>query len=159
MKQDEQPISTRQIAEALAVVNRHAKAAPDPRQLYTLKQKTIQKLFEQKKAKKIGLHYSNHPKYSQQHSTLLIQVDDYYFHVPPKRDDFKQYKHLGALDESYRNPKPQLNLRKAKQTLHSYLGWKPQNRENRYSAYQQAATTSLLGRGRRNPASRSYFDR
>ncbi|SET92761.1 YkyB-like protein [Salinibacillus kushneri] len=157
MKQDDQPITTRQIAEALAVVNRHAKAAPDPRQLYTLKQKAIQKLFAENKAKKIGLHYSNHPKFSQQHSTLLIQVDNYYFHIPPKRDDFKQYKHLGALDESYRNPKPNLNLRKAKKILYSYLGWKPEPAKHRYPAYQQKAST-WLGNGRRK-TSRSYFDR
>ncbi|WP_102027518.1 YkyB family protein [Salirhabdus sp. Marseille-P4669] len=124
----------KQIAEALSVVNRHAKAAPDPRHLYSIKQKAIHKLLKDKHAKKIGLHFSNHPKRSQQHSTLLIQVDEYYFHLPPNKEDLKELKHLGSLDDSYRNPKPQLNLRRAKQILYQYLGYKPEE-ENRGYAY------------------------
>lgn len=30
----------------------------------------------------MGLHFSDHPKLSNQHSTLLVKVDDYYFHIP-----------------------------------------------------------------------------
>ncbi|MRG85581.1 YkyB family protein [Salinibacillus xinjiangensis] len=156
-KDDYQQYSTKQIAEAISVVNRHAKAAPDPRHLYSIKQKAIQRLFSEKKAKKIGLHYSNHPKFSQQHSTLLIKVDDYYFHLPPKREDFKQLKHLGSLDDSYRNPKPQLNLKNAKTILYNYIGWKPkENKKSRSYSYNRPISSWVAG-GKRKTW--SYFDR
>src|SRR5699024_941504 len=64
----------RKIAQALYTINRHAKAAPKPQHLYTIKKEAIEKLLKEKKAKKIGLHFSNNPKYSNQHSTLLIKV-------------------------------------------------------------------------------------
>lgn len=117
-------VSTKEIAQALFIVNRHAKTAPDPRHLYTLKKKTIQQLLNRKQAKKIGLHYSNHPKHSQQHSTLLVQVAEYYFHIPPHKEDFKELEHLGNLDQTFRNPKPNLSLSKAKKILYYYLDWK-----------------------------------
>ncbi|MCP8616027.1 YkyB family protein [Salirhabdus salicampi] len=124
--------SPQQIAEALSVVNRHAKAAPDPRHLYDLKKNAIQKLLEEHKAEKVGLHYSNHPKFSQQHSTLLIQVGDYSFHIPPSKEDMKSVQHLGHIDGSYRNPKPQLSLKRAKLVLYDYLGWeKPLRKHQR----------------------------
>ena len=132
----------KQIAEALSVVNRHAKAAPDPRHLYTLKKKAIQKLLKESHAKKIGLHFSNHPKRSQQHSTLLIKIDDYYFHLPPTREDLKMLKHLGSLDDSYRNPKPQMNLRNAKHILYNYLGYKPKIEQKKVSPYSRYSTTT-----------------
>ncbi|WP_242705672.1 YkyB family protein [Pontibacillus sp. ALD_SL1] len=123
MKNDVKHSSTKEIAEAIYVVNRHAKTAPDPRHLYTLKKKAIQQLIAQKHAKKIGLHYSDHPKYSHQHSTLLVQVANYYFHIPPRKEDFQALKHLGNIDQSYRNPKPSLSLSKAKKVLYRYLNW------------------------------------
>lgn len=123
MKNEVKHSSTQEIAEALYVVNRHAKTAPDPRHLYTLKKKAIQQLITQKQAKKIGLHYSDHPKYSHQHSTLLVQVANYYFHIPPRKEDFQALKHLGNIDQSYRNPKPSLSLTRAKKVLYRYLNW------------------------------------
>jgi hypothetical protein len=140
MEQGEQTHTThtiKEVAEALSVVNRHAKAAPDPRHLYTLKKKAIAKLLKEKQAKKIGLHFSNHPKRSQQHSTLLIQVDEYFFHLPPNREDLKELTHLGTLDDNYRNPKPKLNLRMAKQILYDYIGFKPQ--EEKKNPYEERA--------------------
>ncbi|WP_347860725.1 YkyB family protein [Salimicrobium sp. PL1-032A] len=118
----EKPNRLLEIAESLFIVNRHAKTAPDPRQLYELKKQTVSKLLKEKKAKKIGLHYSNHPRLSQQHSNLLIEVSGYYFHVPAEKRDFNELEHLGEVDTSYRNPKPQRSLSKSKRTLHNYLG-------------------------------------
>ncbi len=45
------------IGQALFIVNRHAKTAPDPTYLYKLKKETMKKLIREKKAHKIGLHY------------------------------------------------------------------------------------------------------
>ncbi|MBO8155459.1 MAG: hypothetical protein H0Z32_03265 [Bacillaceae bacterium] len=125
MKQKDCHYTTREIAEAISVVNRHAKTAPQPKQLYTLKRKSIQKLLHQKQAKKVGLHYSEHPTLSKQHTTLLIQVEDFYFHLPPEKNDLNTLKHLGHINHEFRNPKPQLSLKRAKQILYHYLGWKP----------------------------------
>ncbi|WP_237458260.1 YkyB family protein [Pontibacillus yanchengensis] len=123
MRKSESHASIETIAQAIFVVNRHAKTAPEPRQLYTLKKKAIQQLLDQKLAKKVGLHFSDHPKYSHQHSTLLVQIADYYFHIPPKKEDFQTVKHLGNVDQSYRNPRPSLSLSKAKRILYTFLDW------------------------------------
>lgn len=123
--------TTAEIAEAIYIVNRHAKSALKPRHLYTLKRKAIEKLLHEKKAKKIGLHFSNNPKLSNQHSTLLIKVDRYYFHTLPSKDDFKYLPHLGELDDSNRNPRVQLSLSRAKHILYNYLNWKQHRRRRK----------------------------
>ncbi|UFU00867.1 hypothetical protein KO561_08020 [Radiobacillus kanasensis] len=133
------------IARALFIVNKHAKTAPDPKYLYQLKKEAIKKLLEEKAATKIGLHFSDHPKFSHQHSTLLVQIDEYYFHIPPSKDDFKTLDHLGKLDQNYRNPKTQMSLSQAKKLLATYLGWsieKPKPLRNRSTYY----TPSSLGK-------------
>ncbi|ELK44573.1 YkyB family protein [Halobacillus sp. ACCC02827] len=117
-------LSNRELAESLFIVNRHAKTAPEPKHLYDIKKQTIEKLLQENRAKKVGLHFSDHPRFSQQHSTLLIEVGGYYFHVPAHKQDFDQLKHLGKVDQSYRNPKPKLSLSKAKRNLYHYLDWK-----------------------------------
>lgn len=137
-------LSTNEIAKAVFVVNRHAKVAPDPRHLYTLKKQAIQKLLDEKKAKKIGLHFSENPKKSQQHSTLLVQIGEFYFHIPPEKSDFKNNKHLGHLDQTYRNPKVIMSLSKAKRILYQYLNIKPEDLnsyQSSHSPYSQTSTT------------------
>ncbi|WP_028782594.1 YkyB family protein [Thalassobacillus devorans] len=117
-------LTDQELAESLFIINRHAKTAPNPKELYDLKKHTIQKLLKQNRAEKVGLHYSDHPKLSQQHSTLLIQVANYYFHIPARKQDFQKVQHLGELDRNYRNPKPRLSLSRAKKNLYRYLNWK-----------------------------------
>ncbi|MDX8044864.1 YkyB family protein [Gracilibacillus sp. S3-1-1] len=134
--------SIKQIGQALFIVNRHAKTALEPSQLYHLKNETMRKLIKEKQAKKIGLHYSNNPKKSRQHSVLLVQVGDYYFHSPPNKEDIKSLPHLGKLDESYRNPKPTLSLKKAKDILFHYLHWtQPKPKQKHRPTYQSAVQT------------------
>ncbi|RCW71843.1 YkyB family protein [Saliterribacillus persicus] len=111
------------LGQALFIVNRHAKTATNPKKLYQLKKTAIEKLIREKKAKKIGLHFTDNPKHSVQHSTLLVEIDHYYFHVPPTKEDFKELKHLGSLDKNYRNPKVHMSLSKSTQILCNYLGW------------------------------------
>lgn len=137
---------TKKIAQAIFVVNRHAKTALDPNQLYSMKKQTIEKLLREKQAKKMGLHYSKNPKLSKQQSTVLVQVDDYFFHIPPSKQDFEKVEHLGHLDQNYRNPKTIMSLKQAKQIICKYLDipfpkQKPNTKQQ--SAYD---TPSLLGR-------------
>lgn len=121
--QEEIPLS--ELAQALYSINRHAKTAPEPQHLYYLKKEAINRLLKENRAKKVGLHFSDHPKFSNQHSTLLIKVDNYYFHVPPTKEDFKALEHLGSLDENYRNPQSKMSLSQAKRIVYRYIEWKP----------------------------------
>ncbi|WP_281975117.1 YkyB family protein [Halobacillus litoralis] len=139
----ENQLSNRELAESLFIVNRHAKTAPEPKHLYDIKKHTIDKLLTEKRAKKVGLHFSDHPKYSQQHSTLLIEIGGYYFHIPADKQDFQQLKHLGKVDQFYRNPKPKLSLSRAKRTLYQFLNWKQPKKPAH--TLQTSAQSSLLG--------------
>ncbi|MFG6149088.1 YkyB family protein [Halobacillus sp. B23F22_1] len=135
--------TNRELAESLFIVNRHAKTAPQPKHLYDIKKQAISKLLKENKAKKVGLHFSEHPKFSKQHSTLLIEIGGYYFHIPAEKKDFDQLKHLGSVDQSYRNPKPKLSLSKAKRVLYDYLGWDQKKVRTTSTSYQ--SSPSLLG--------------
>ncbi|MCP3026294.1 YkyB family protein [Halobacillus sp. A5] len=137
-------LSNQELAESLFIINRHAKTAPQPKHLYEIKKQAIAKLLKENKARKVGLHFSEHPKYSKQHSTLLIEVGGYYFHIPAEKKDFDQLRHLGSVDQSYRNPKPKLSLSKAKRILYDYLGWKPDQAKPASTSYQ--SPPSFLGR-------------
>jgi hypothetical protein len=137
-----------EIAKAIYTVNRHAKTAPEPQHLYHIKKEAINRLLREKRAQKIGLHFSDHPKLSNQHSTSLIKVDEYYFHIPPSKEDFKELEHLGTLDHSYRNPKTKMSLSQAKRIIYRYIDWQP--RKKRQTARKQYTssyyTPSSLGK-------------
>lgn len=110
------------LALAIYTVNKHAKTAIDNRFLYTLKMQALDKLIHQNRAKKVGLHFVNNPKFSQQQSSVLISCADYYFHTLPEKADFKILPHLGYLDETYRNPIRRMSLSTAKSLLTDFLG-------------------------------------
>ncbi|NRD78701.1 hypothetical protein HPT25_15170 [Bacillus sp. BRMEA1] len=110
------------LAQAVFIVNRHAKTAPNPKFLYRLKQETLNKLIKEGKAKKVGLHFSDRPKNSQQQSDVLVECGSYTFHIPPTKTDFLNLPHLGKLDGSVRNPKAALSLNAAKAILQAYTG-------------------------------------
>src|SRR3954453_22448104 len=112
------------LSQAIFIVNRHAKTAPNPKFLYKLKLHALHKLICEGKAKKIGLHFSNNPKFSQQQSDVLIACGNYTFHLPPTKSDFAELRHLGKLDHHVRNPKTSLSLTQAKRVLLSYTGLK-----------------------------------
>lgn len=140
-------IPIKEIAKALFTINRHAKTAPEPQHLYHLKKEAIQKLLAEKRAKKVGLHFSNHPKFSNQHSTILVSVDDYYFHILPEKKDFEELKHLGKLDQNFRNPKTKMSLTHAKKIIYQYIDWKPKKKQkNRRRHYSSYYTPSSLGK-------------
>jgi len=113
---------TETLSKALFIVNRHAKTAIDSRYLYQLKHATIKKMLAEGKAKKVGLHFSRNPKFSQQQLDVLISCGNYYFHIPPTKEDIHNLTHLGKLDEHFRNPKTILPLKEAKKILQLYTG-------------------------------------
>lgn len=135
--------SVNDVAQALFVINRHAKTAIDPKELYGLKKQTIDQLLKTKQAKKMGLQYSKRPKLSHQHSTLLVKVGQYFFHIPPTKQDFKTFEHLGELDQNYRNPPVRMSLKQSKRILNNYLGI---NEPSHPSKNKSSYMPSLLGR-------------
>jgi hypothetical protein len=114
----------RNLSQAIFTVNRHAKTAPNPKQLYTLKHEALKKMLNEGKAQKVGLHFSQNPGKSQQRSDVLVVCDEYSFHIPPTKTDFTDLPHLGNLDDHIRNPKSTLALNQAKQLLQAYTGFK-----------------------------------
>lgn len=140
--------SLNELAKAIYTINRHAKTAPSPQHLYYIKKEAISRLLKEQRAERIGLHFSKHPKFSNQHSTLLVKVASYYFHIPPSREDFKVLKHLGALDQSYRNPPSKMPLSHAKKIIYKYIDWKPKKQSPSYKkAYHSTYyTPSSLGK-------------
>lgn len=118
-------VPVKEIAKALFTINRHAKTALEPQHLYHIKKEAINQLLQENKAKKIGLHFSDHPKLSNQHSTLLVRVDSYFFHILPEKQDFEELEHLGSLDQNYRNPRTQMSLSQAKRIIYHYINWQP----------------------------------
>lgn len=140
--------SLSQIAKALYTVNRHAKTAPEPQHLYQIKKETIHQLLSENRAKKIGLHFSNHPKFSNQHSTILISVANYYFHILPEKRDFEELNHLGDLDQNYRNPQTKMSLSQAKRIIYQYINWQPEKKLKTTHKQHSSAyfTPSSLGK-------------
>ena len=123
------------LSQAIFTVNRHAKTAPNPKFLYQLKHEALKKMLLEGKANKVGLHFSNNPKLSQQQSDVLVVCGNYSFHIPPAKEDFSLLPHLGKLSEHVQNPKSRLSLVSAKMLLLSYTGIKdhddPINRSKR----------------------------
>ncbi|MBM7694621.1 hypothetical protein JOC77_004096 [Peribacillus deserti] len=116
------PIQT--LAQAIFVVNKHAKTALKPQSLYHLKQKALVQLMQEGKAKKVGLHFSDNPKYSRQQSDVIVECGDYVFHLPPTKEDKTSLPHLGNRLSEKRNPKAHLSLSKARNILQDYTGIK-----------------------------------
>ncbi|TQR11657.1 YkyB family protein [Psychrobacillus soli] len=145
------------IATAIYTVNRHAKTAIDKKPLYQLKKLAIDKMLVEKKAQKVGLHFVRNPKNSQQQSSVLIQCADYYFHMIPTKEDFKQLPHLGHLDDSYRNPIRKMNLKIAKQVLTDYIG--PQSTVKKPSNQSTLSSQSYARpTNRKKQTMKSYLD-
>ncbi|KMJ58438.1 hypothetical protein AB685_11160 [Bacillus sp. LL01] len=117
--------SIENLSRAIFTVNRHAKTAPDPKFLYTLKRKALEKLITEGKATKKGLHFSRNPKNSRQQSDVLVLAGEYYFHLPPTKEDFTDLPHLGELNDHYRNPKANMSLSVAKNLLQRYTNFHP----------------------------------
>ncbi|WP_246234810.1 YkyB family protein [Bacillus aquiflavi] len=125
------------LAQAIFTVNRHAKTAPNPKYLYRLKHEALKKLLKEGKAKKIGLHFSKNPKFSQQQSDVLVECGKYSFHIPPSKQDFQTLPHLGKLNHLVRNPKTRLSLNEAKKMLELYTCLKEDKHHHTKNKHRQ----------------------
>jgi len=143
-----QKLTLENLAQAVFIVNRHAKTATNPKYLYRLKQESLKKLINEGKAKKVGLHFSEHPRNSQQQSDVLVQCGKYLFHIPPTKNDFITLPHLGKLDGHVRNPKAVLSLHTAKMLLQAYTGITEctsleESRHKKHKTYQKPVFKKL----------------
>lgn len=129
---------TSKIAQAIYTINRHAKTAPEPQHLYYLKNESIKQLLKEKRAKKLGLHFSNRPKMSHQHSICLVKVDQYYFHILPTKKDMKVLKHLGPLDGTNRNPQTNMSLSASKRIIYEYINYKPKEKNKKKTPFERS---------------------
>lgn len=116
------PDQLRQIAIAVYTVNRHAKTATNNKELYHLKKIALEKLIRSGDAVKIGLHFSENPKFSKQHSTTLVQCLDFLFHMIPEKEDFNTLPHLGHQNHASRNPQERMGLHAARSLLNNFVG-------------------------------------
>ncbi len=131
------------ISEALFTINKHAKTAPNPTFLYTLKRETIDKLLQEGKAEKKGLQFAATTTRSQQTSTVLIACGAYLFHTTATKSDFATLKHLGHLNDSYRNPPIRMSLNIAKKILCEYTGCKEVDVKQQQTTFSHPQFTRL----------------
>ena len=82
----------------------------------------IDKLLSSGIAEKIGLHFVENPKFSKQHSTVLVRCDEFLFHTIPEKEDFNTLPHLGQQDPASRNPQERMSLKTARELLSKYVG-------------------------------------
>ena len=90
--------SINRLAQSIFVVNRHAKAATNPKYLYWLKKTALERLIAEKKAIKEGLHFSRNPRFSQQQSDVLIRLGDYFSTSLLRKKIFEFYRILVILN-------------------------------------------------------------
>lgn len=114
--------SLHELAVAIYTVNRHAKTAPDNRPLYQLKKQSLDKLLASGEAVKVGLHFVDNPKFSKQHSTVLVRCGNFLFHTLPEKEDFANLPHLGEQDMQFRNPQERMSLKAARELLTDFTG-------------------------------------
>lgn len=105
-----------EIAKAIYIVNTHAKNAPE---LYTIKNRAIQRLLKEGRAEKLGLNYSQNPRNALQHLDVLVTVDKFLFHHPSTKEDRNKLKII-VSETNHRNSKVSMPLRRAKQILEAY---------------------------------------
>lgn len=117
-------VSDQRLALAIFTVNKHAKTAPNNQFLYELKREALQKMMDEKRANKLGLHFVQRAQRSKQNSVVVVECGDYFFHTLPTKQDMKQLPHLGSLDSSFRNPKGHMSLSEAKRILCTYTNRK-----------------------------------
>ncbi|MFB7641643.1 YkyB family protein [Peribacillus butanolivorans] len=149
--------SINSLAQAVFIVNKHAKTALEPKNLYNLKRLALNKLMQEGKAKKIGLHFSDNPRFAAQQSDVIVECGSYVFHLPPTKEDLKNLPHLGSRAASIRNPKASLSLSKAKQILQSYVGQAGEKQPNSTNAEKRPYGRSPVKQPFHNPFPSSFL--
>jgi hypothetical protein len=116
-------MNPQKIAEAIYVVNCHAKTSTQPQSLYALKRVALKKLINEGSAHVVGLHrYSSRPGLRPRPPhCVLIRCHNYYFHRIPSRYELLHLKPIPNATER-RNPKVRLSLSNAKIILSNYIG-------------------------------------
>ncbi|MFJ7639315.1 YkyB family protein [Peribacillus sp. NPDC097264] len=149
--------SINSLAQAVFIVNKHAKTALEPKNLYNLKKLALNKLMQEGKAKKMGLHFSDNPRFAAQQSDVIVECGSYVFHLPPTKEDLKTLPHLGSRAASIRNPKAALSLSKAKQILQTYVGQAGEKQTSPVKAEKKSYGRSQVKQPFHNPFPSSFL--
>lgn len=149
--------SINSLAQAVFIVNKHAKTALEPKNLYNLKRLALNKLMQEGKAKKIGLHFSDNPRFAAQQSDVIVECGSYVFHLPPTKEDLKTLPHLGSRAASIRNPKASLSLSKAKHILQVYVGQEGEKQPNSIKPEKSSYGRSQVKQPFYNPFPSSFL--
>ena len=149
--------SINSLAQAVFIVNKHAKTALEPKNLYNLKRLALNKLMQEGKAKKMGLHFSDNPRFAAQQSDVIVECGSYVFHLPPTKEDLKTLPHLGSRAASIRNPKAALSLSKAKQILQAYVGQAGEKQPNPVKTEKRSYGRSQVKQPFHNPFPSSFL--
>lgn len=121
--------NTNEIAQAIYVINRRAKVAPDSSALYSLKHAAIKKLLSEQRATKLCIHrfkrvHQFHSildsKVDVQTTFILVSCGEYIFHYPAEKQDLKDLQYKKKI-VSIRNPHSELRYSSAKRILLQYL--------------------------------------
>jgi hypothetical protein len=111
--------STEEIAGAIQVVNRYAKAALNPKQLYWLKKLAIQRLVSEGKATVLGYHHFGGNDLLKQNQVLIIECGEFKFHQTPQPGDLQKYEFLKD-QHNFKNSRVRIPLSRAKEILSKY---------------------------------------
>ncbi|WP_099363777.1 YkyB family protein [Fredinandcohnia onubensis] len=111
-------IKVEQIAQAIQVINRHAKTPKDFPDFYKLKNDAIKLSIKKGYAKKIGLDYYYYPHMGRKEIFTSIQIDRYFFHTTPTDSDLRNLK---MIYRRYRNPNICMSLKEAETVILTFL--------------------------------------
>jgi len=115
-------IDIKAIAKALFVINKNSKTALNPHVLYELKRQVIKKLLSEGLAKKIAIHRFPGRR-SVNTFAVNVKVEDYYFHIPATKDDFKNLPII-SVNDNFRNEKVyDFTLKQSKNILYDFLNY------------------------------------
>lgn len=115
--------ATERIAEALEVINQHAKMKSDFPDFDKLKNEVLTKLIKYKLARKIGLQRDPQDK---KQVLTIVEVGDFCFHILPTESDIQD---LYFLFLYFRNPKPTMELEEAKVVILTFLNSRPSTKQ------------------------------
>ena len=126
-------ITANRIAEALVVINKHAKRKREFPDFYNLKNEILTKLIKLKFARKIGLDIYRYPQKGREQVFTVVEVGDYCFHTTPTESDIQN---LYFLFLKHRNPKPTMKLKNAEVVILTFLNAKqPTKQKLQSNAY------------------------
>jgi hypothetical protein len=113
-------MNSQTIAEAIYVINRHAKTTTDTERFYKLKRAALLKLLRENSAYVVGLQYHASRLSTTPRKYVLICCHNYFFHLVPTEYDLSSLPNV-VRNNYQRNRRVEISLETAIQIISSYL--------------------------------------